>query len=73
MARTGVYLGNSPFHAGSVSLVLNNRTGHVSPQYHVVFDYTFSTMEDMRKGAVPGNLKTDKGALIACYAGKTHS
>jgi hypothetical protein len=33
-----VYLGHSPFHAGSVELVYNPSTGHVSPQYHVVFD-----------------------------------
>ena len=39
--RTGVYPEHSPFHAGSVALLLNTRTGHVYPQYHVVFDYTF--------------------------------
>ena len=53
--RTRIYLRHSPFHAGSVALILNNRTGNVSPQYHVVFDDTFSTVEHMRKGAVPGN------------------
>ena len=37
----GVYLGHSPFHAGSVALVFNLTTGHVSPQYHVVFDNDF--------------------------------
>ena len=54
-ARTGVYLGNSPFHTGSVALVLNNITGNVSPQYHVVFDDTFSTVDHMRKVTVPVN------------------
>ena len=29
---TRVYLGNYPFHAESVDLVLNTRTGHVPPQ-----------------------------------------
>ena len=56
-ARTRVYLGHSPFHIGSVALVLNNITGNVSPQYHVIFDNTFSTLEHMRKGTVLGNCK----------------
>eukprot|EP00957_Ditylum_brightwellii_P059833 4541964-Ditylum_brightwellii.AAC.1 len=34
-AQAGVYLGHSPVHAGNVALVLNLKTGHVSPQYHV--------------------------------------
>ena len=57
-ARTRVYLGHSPFHAGSVYLVLNTRTGNVSPQYHGVFDYKLSTVKHMRKGTVPDNCKT---------------
>ena len=36
-----VYLGPSPNHARSVALVLNPRTGHVSPQFHVKFDDFF--------------------------------
>ena len=35
-ARVGIYLGHSPIHAGSVALVLNPRTLHVSPQFHIV-------------------------------------
>ena len=57
MVITGVYIGHFPFHAGSVALVLNTRTGHVSPQYHMVFGDTFSTVEHMRKGRVPVNWK----------------
>ena len=53
----GVYLGHSPFHVGSLDLVSNNRTGHVSPQYHVVFDNTFSTVEHTGKGTDLGNWK----------------
>ncbi len=49
----GVYLGHSPFHAGSVALVFNPRTGRVSPQYHVVFDDTFATIPFMDNGTVP--------------------
>jgi len=43
-SHIGIYLGNSPCHAGSVALVLNLCTGHVSPQFHVVFDDEFSTI-----------------------------
>ena len=43
--RLGVYLGPSPNHARSVALVLNPRTGHVSPQFHVKFDDFFETVQ----------------------------
>jgi hypothetical protein len=49
----GVYLGHSPFHAGSVALVFNPKTGWVSPQYHEVFDDTFLTVPYMDAGTVP--------------------
>ena len=48
----GLYLGLSESHAGTVALVLNLKTGHVSPQYHVVFDDDFATVESLR---LPGN------------------
>jgi hypothetical protein len=41
-----------PIHAGSVALVFNQRTGQVSPQYHVIFDDTFSTVPYMDAGTV---------------------
>ena len=44
-SRLGVYLGPSPKHARSVALVLNPRTGHVSPQFHVKFDDFFETVQ----------------------------
>ena len=53
--RVGIYLGHSPSHAGTVALVLNPRTLHVSPQYHVVFDDEFSTVPYMRKSEMPPN------------------
>jgi hypothetical protein len=40
----GVYLGMSMQHARSVALVLNLKTGHVSPQFHVTFDPKFETV-----------------------------
>ena len=54
-SRIGVYLGHSPFHAGSVALVWNSTTGRVSPQYHVVFDDDFSTVPYMEAGTLPPN------------------
>ena len=54
-SRLGIYVGHSPSHAGTVALVLNPRTGHVSPQYHVVFDDLFTTVAYMKKSEVPPN------------------
>ena len=42
-AQVGLYLGNSPRHARSVSLVLNLQTGRVSPQFHIQHDEFFET------------------------------
>ena len=53
--RMGVYLGHSPFHAGSVVLVFNPLKGRVSPKYHVLFDDNFSTVTYMEAGEVPPN------------------
>ena len=43
-ARVGLYLGHSPVHAKTVSLVLNITTGLVSPQFHLKFDKLFETV-----------------------------
>ena len=40
-SRLGIYLGPSPNHSRSISLILNPRTGHTSPQYHVKHDDFF--------------------------------
>ncbi len=44
-SRLGVYLGYSPKYASYVALVLDLKTGHVSPQFHVVFDDKFDCMK----------------------------
>jgi Reverse transcriptase (RNA-dependent DNA polymerase) len=44
-ARIGIYLGKSPRHARSVGLVLNPRTGNVSPQFHIKYDDLFETVK----------------------------
>ena len=38
-------------------LLLNTKTGYVSPQYPVVFDNALYTVDHIRKGIVPGNWK----------------
>ena len=37
-SRAGIYLGQYTVHANSVDIVLNTKTGHVSPQFHRVFE-----------------------------------
>jgi hypothetical protein len=48
-----VYLGHSPFHPRSVALVYNPFTGHVSLQYHVLFDDDLTTVPYMEAGMIP--------------------
>ena len=43
-ARQGIFVGFSRHHSTSVPLILNPKTQHISPQYHVVFDDDFSTV-----------------------------
>ena len=43
-ARMGQFLGFSRQHSSLVAMVRNLHTGHVSPQYHCVFDDRFDTI-----------------------------
>lgn len=43
-ARVGMFVGFSTDHSSLVPLVLNTRTGNISPQYHVIFDDRFETV-----------------------------
>jgi hypothetical protein len=49
----GIYVGHSPSHARLVAIIFNPQTGHVSPQFHVVFDDHFTTVPFMEKNEVP--------------------
>ncbi len=51
--RMGIYVGCSPAHASNVALILNPMTGHVSPQFHVVFDDDFTTVQHVQTTTVP--------------------
>ena len=44
-SRLAMYLGSSFEHASTVGCILHLTSGHVSPQYHVVYDEMFSTVQ----------------------------
>ncbi len=44
-SRRGQYVGASPLHASSVGVIRNLRTQNISPQYHVVYDNFFETVQ----------------------------
>ena len=48
-SKVGVYLGESREHAANVFYVLNPKTRHISAQYHLVYDYEFSTVKKQLK------------------------
>jgi hypothetical protein len=52
-AWMGLYVGHSPSHAANIALILNPCTGHVSPQFHVVFDNDFTTVPYLHSSQVP--------------------
>jgi hypothetical protein len=52
-AWMGIYVGQSPLHASDIALILNPRTGHISPQLHVVFNDDFTTVPYLCTGTVP--------------------
>jgi hypothetical protein len=62
-ARLGIYLGPSPKHSQGVSLVLNPRTGLVSPQWHVKHDGLFETMADRPTDTSHGQWKKLAGLV----------
>ena len=46
-AEVGIYLGPSPHHNRNVGLILNRKTGLVSPQFHIKYDNSFDTTNDI--------------------------
>ena len=50
-----MYFGHSSCHAGSVVLVLNPKTLHLSLQFQVVFDDTFTRVLYLATSDVPPN------------------
>jgi hypothetical protein len=52
-AQMGLYVGRLPSHDANVSMILNPSTGHVSPQFHIVFDDDFTTVPYLRTATIP--------------------
>ena len=52
-SRRGVFVGLSSTHSSEVPLVLNLSTGSITPQYHVVFDDRFTTVESITIDGTP--------------------
>ena len=52
-SRRGVFVGFSQLHSSDVPLILNLQTGSISPQFHVVFDDSFSTVASVEKEQDP--------------------
>ncbi len=52
-AWMGIYVGQSPSHASNVAFILNLHTGHISPQFHVVYDDDFTTVPYLHTETVP--------------------
>ena len=42
--QRGIFLGFSAYHLSDFPIALNGNTGNISPQYHMVFDDSFSTV-----------------------------
>ena len=48
-------MGFSSVHSNDVSLILNLRTGHISPTYHVVFGDRFSNVPSVASVSKPSS------------------
>jgi hypothetical protein len=57
-ARMGIYVGCSPSHASNVSMILYPRTGHISLQFHVVYNDDFTMVQYLRTATVPPHWAT---------------
>jgi hypothetical protein len=62
----------SPSHASNVALILNPRTGHISPQFYAVFNDDFTTVQYLCTGMVPPHWADLVGssAMIQMYTEK---
>ena len=52
-SRRGVFLGFSRMHSTMVGLVLNLQTKFISPQFHIVFDDMFTTINSNNEEVAP--------------------
>ena len=79
-SKLGIYVGHSPHHSGNVAMIYNPETGHVSPQYHVVFDNGFTTVVKNNRAQTKRNMdkafeklfKSDRWKYTDEYAESGH-
>ena len=80
-SKVGIYLGQSPHHGKNVALILDRRTGLVSPQHHYKVDPTFSvTQQDtfdshwmQKAGLISQRENTLSDETRRLISGKRHS
>jgi hypothetical protein len=58
-SRQGIFMGLSSIHSSEVPLVLNLSTGSITPQFHVVFDDSFSTVPSLQRENDPPSFWND--------------
>ena len=69
-ARIGIYLGRYPKHSRNVTLVLNIKTGRVSPQFHFKMDPMFHTVKNAtRQERVQSKWQEAAGFIIGTRKG----
>jgi hypothetical protein len=66
-ARMGLYVRRSPSHAANAALIFNPGTGHVSPQFHVIYDDDFTTVPYICTATIP-----PYRADLVCATSKLH-
>jgi hypothetical protein len=68
----GIYVGCSPSYTSNIELILNPRTGHVSPQFHVVFNDDFTMVPYLCTSMVPPHWAdlVRSSAMIQMYTEK---
>ena len=57
-ARVSTYIDHSKNNAENDSITFNFQTGHICPQFSIVFDDNFETVDSLRKGEEPAIWKS---------------
>ena len=73
-SQQGRFMGFSRFHSTLIGLILNPRTGSISPQFHVVYDDVFSTVhssQDLQASEQWNKLFTSSSARICVFLDQT--
>ena len=63
-SRQGKFVGYSKNHATSAGLILNRRTGYISPQFHVLYDDSFESVPGCDENQNQSLLEVDWPRII---------